>query len=103
MKAGAFCTDGTAKIYREAARLSEKHGMGESSSFCCNAIFITAEGADDGDLNWCRRDSHPLVVAFHRVYRPDGEDEGDPYFGDDFAARVVALCFMAAMVEAGDA
>lgn len=88
-------TPARAAIYREAARRIEYL----SDGYACNEIFEAAGGDWEED----DRDTHPLVVRFHDFYKPDGEHESDPYFGENTDARIVALCLIAAMVESGDA
>lgn len=96
-----------AELYRKAAELVENPPQ-YSCQWACNAI----EHAVYGRLY---RDTEGRVVygddaiLFHRFFEPDDfVDDLQGFFGDarDAGAkedRLTALCFMAAMVEAGDA
>lgn len=102
-KISATSTEGRAAraaIYREAARMIER----EKHSFACYAL---------GDAG---QDDSTLCGLMNEIYAPGvsgawlcgiGGEEGChyPLAGDcpERSGRVLALCFMAAMVEAGDA
>lgn len=100
-----------AQVYREAAR---KVAEGESH-YACNAIHEASTGHKAGSDEI--RDEDPCVQCFANYLRPirapKDEDRGGWYghafFGPHAAfyarrnARVLALCLMAAIAEAGDA
>ena len=93
--------------YLRAAKImdSPKHAFG-----CCNAIAkavngLGPEGEDGaGDCGILTEEYDVLEQRFSKVFK---EGEASLYFWErppsDRAERVLALCFMAAMVEAGDA
>ena len=85
-----------ARVYMEAARLMEEEGR--SSLGCCWAI--DAIGGGEGYLPNGKHGKQMLSVY------PEGMRGGwgdYPLNGGGSGARIIALCFMAAMVEAGDA
>ena len=99
-------------IYRRAARKLER--MKTYTSFTCEAIAQTITGKDDCEGLY----RHRAVQKYLHIFSPlqDGPYEEragalQREFGSvtDFkdgpgrACRVLALCLMAAMVEAGDA
>ena len=85
-----------AATYRKAARLLERRHT--TAYHCCEALDVS--GAEE---NECRR--------MKSVYAPKGDrtawmslcDYRDHVVYDERAVRILALCFMAAMVETGDA
>ena len=89
-------TDG-AKVYRDAAQGMEYGimGMGWSCWAICDAAKLPCYGDDE---------SPPSVVKrYERVFSPHRQHVH--LWADDWShdERILALCFMAAMVEAGDA
>ena len=94
-----------AQIYRDAAKLMESDRCpAEALGSCCWAIRLTKKPSRPS--MWCATDRH--CRAMKRVYAPrqwhgywmeiEGESRADAH-----NRRILALCFMAAMVEAGDA
>lgn len=110
MKPLRTSTDTTKKrtaIYRSAARALERGSRynGSPVSYACHALELAEYG-------------HPLHPTEHsslcapmkEIFAPDSTASAwlSPYVGGvDFSSaecvRILALCFMAAMVEAGDA
>ena len=99
MKQAGVSTD--ADVYRNAAKLVED-GV---TPFSCNAINYAV-----GDFSY----THPAVVSYKAAMAPEGfsavrvadfegsyPDNVPPPDAENH--RILALCFMAAMVEAGDA
>lgn len=91
-----------AELYRKAAKLMED-GDRNARGSCCWAIGLTKnpriisfDGSMDDDC-----------LAMKRIFRPRGGIfwMGATNYYDEEAhdRRILALCFMAAMVEAGDA
>ena len=97
----ARCTD-AAKVYRDIADKIER----DKETHTCVALWkhIQASGVDTGSSYM-----HPLYVGFAELFSPDGHRPHVAWWlpnEDEFdrkAWRILALCFMAAMVEAGDA
>ncbi len=94
----------TAKAYREAARLMEREAIYFDGpvTYACHALELVEFGhASWADSKYCS----PLRDVF------DPEREGGSAWLCDATVstearkeiRILALCFMAAMVEAGDA
>ena len=87
-------------VYRGAARLME---LG-FHDYACNAIWTASHPRKE----WRypdERDRHPLVVKFTEYFKPERNDTV-AWFGEAGRGRrrrIIALCMMAAMVEAGDA
>lgn len=86
----------TAKVYREAARLIE---AGSANCGCCFAISLA------GGRGYLPEGEHAKMML--KTF-PEGMRGGWGHYrahgGDqDQSPRILALCFMAAMVEAGDA
>lgn len=79
-------------IYREAARRCET----EATWGACIYIFFAGHG--DTEIGPWHED--PEVEIFRAMFKP--EDAGSLWWEDN-DPRILALCFMAAMVEAGDA
>ena len=99
------CTDRAkrAAVYREAAYRVE-FGF---HSFSCWAIedvlVVPLHGEETKE-----KDKHPLVRSYEKTFRPEAcgwtHNWGVYWNGDERRdCRILALCFMAAMVEAGDA
>jgi hypothetical protein len=87
-----------AAIYREAARLIENDKMDYS---CC--AIAEAQGIFD---EWNRSKAESALVDGYADVMGSFKEAGGFCCGwtdDGRDERVVALCFMAAMVEAGDA
>lgn len=95
-----------ADLYREAARqvadIPYDHDSGERRQHqaCCTALRRVA--GDDWDQ------ASDLIGRFEKVFMPEGRDSCSCWYGapenpNNQGPRVLALCFMAAMVEAGDA
>lgn len=108
MKAGAFCTEKNAKrakAYRRAAQGCERLECDYTLS--CRAIANAAYGHSWSDRQWDSMvNPYITLMAPHGEYSiqfpswlKDADLDGVPT--NDW--RVLALCFMAAMVEAGDA
>lgn len=93
------CTD-YSSLYRDAAKLMEEYD-GEVLG-CCDAIGDICPAATSGARCTCQT----MREKFHEVFRPNGP-QCAYYFGEHTAEnrgpRVLALGFMAAMVETGDA
>ena len=93
-----------AKVYLRAARIVERGNMTNAAhGYACNAIEV-AQKRDPYDF--C--DMSPATLAFREVFDPGVRGSMTGFFGPMELAinrdrRVLALCFMAAMVEAGDA
>lgn len=91
-----------AAMYREAANIVEC-GIDAHS---CHAIYrATGLGVPD---EWEKRLPCSDADEYDELFRPDdpgawGESWGICWGDERHDCRVVALCFMAAMVEAGDA
>lgn len=106
------CTDGSAvkraEIYRQAALLYENGKLGDAGRGSCSAICEAARpdlhhyaAYEDG----CRG---RLVSDYAAFFRPEiGVVYWGMHWGDSREerddCRIIALCFMAAMIEAGDA
>lgn len=91
----------TAPLYRKAARLLEKH---PGKWAACGAIRVVIGEARVR----VEAPNEPEVRAFSAFFAPDPKFPNGFWFGDCEAGkandeRIMALCFMAAMVEAGDA
>jgi hypothetical protein len=96
-----------ADIYRKAAKLMESmayHDLTRDS--CCWAIAL----AKDPDVNILEDGGDAQSKRMKAVFAPRAPagywlmDEEIPSWSDDQTDhRILALCFMAAMVEAGDA
>lgn len=91
----------SAAIYRKAAKLLED----ERECFACCAISVAVHGK-----TYALQECAGARALFVSKFRPHTYDGNGPFFGyytDDPVqandARILALCFMAAMVEAGDA
>ena len=104
---GASSTDrkALAAIYREAARRMEADEYckrGHVYGYACNAI-ADIDGVKPGHLRRVTANE----IAFKTVFNPGRPETRHGFFGvmEKMAnrnRRVLALCFMAALVEAGD-
>jgi len=83
------------KVYRTAARRCEKEAEWGA---CIYISFANQNTKNETLLKWT---SDPEVIAFRKFFYPD-ELAGSLWWEDN-DPRTLALCFMAAMVEAGDA
>ena len=97
----ATSTDRTAAFLRAAERTYVEAKWGA-------CVYISGGETHHDHLPVEAWQAHPEVLAFSLLFRPDGFGDLGLWWesGDedaDNAARVIALCFMAAMVEAGDA
>jgi hypothetical protein len=96
-----------AAIYRKAARGVEQNvGSGAIYGYACNAIEAV-QGKVSGEIFAPWREDSDASKSFKAVFSP-GHENRFGFFGEMNSdgsrdCRVVALCFMAAMVEAGDA
>ena len=89
------------QVYREAARLLERKEV----ITCCPAISTAERPYHDerGHNGECRLDQ--LEGPFREFFWPDNGQAywwGSPKVKANQDARVIALCFMAAMAESGD-
>jgi hypothetical protein len=92
-----------ANIYRKAAQIMESRLVPVTDGSCCWALAV----AKDSEVVELVKDSDAIAMKryfsaprrFHDAYWMYGDDEGS----DQNSHRILALCFMAAMVEAGDA
>jgi hypothetical protein len=86
-----------AALYRSAARLIES---GEEKYSCCAVGNVYSGYRASALMPSAEFESLPPVVAYAKAML-----EGDALFTQfhDQDERALALCFMAAMVEAGDA
>ena len=83
-----------AEIFRLAAKLMEDGHAG------CGCCFAISEAGGDGYL------PHGKHAKKMGLVYPEGMDGGwgdYPMWTGESGPRILALCFMAAMVEAGDA
>src|SRR5690349_16044648 len=105
-------TKTAAAIYRRAARLivNSKNPLLVS----CWAIDVAASGGNQRDAEADRPPPHIVTPSSYRTHYDDLFRPGTPcairwgdYWGDtpeeSNRCRALGLCFMAAMVEAGDA
>jgi hypothetical protein len=90
----------TAKLsdgYRNSAKLIEEGKEDHLRGACCIAMDQIA--MIDGDVN--------NVQVFYDLFKPnEGHNAlwwGEKWEDDARSCRILALCFMAALVEAGDA
>lgn len=88
----------TAQLFRDAAKLKEAELEEDKYSHgsCWHLSAAAGWGAD----------RTMLLDRFQALFAPEGYSCGSFWWGwteDEDNARVVALCFMAAIVEAGDA
>lgn len=103
------CTDRTARaeVYRKAAKMLEDRQC--VSWFSCHAILQAMHGG-----SWPLREGvtfdpsdYPEVAAYGELMRPHADVSASRWFdGWDIeehqSQRILMLCFMAEMVEAGD-
>ena len=95
MKKNSAGTERTVRagLYREAARIFERREYNLGSCLLIGKVAGVPGGYDS---------NHPLIKSYTNVFKSAGfndwtfEDHG-------YDERATALCFMAAMVEAGDA
>ena len=109
MKRVANCTERTKKrkraaAYRSAARMIEMDSV--AGGWSCWALELALGVPLHGSASHPTA-IHPDVIAYEDMYRPDSKSlyphRWGEAFDDPYNCRVLALCFMAAMVEAGDA
>lgn len=97
----------SARIYREAARLLERRGASiwnkDQITYACEAIDTVQGVNSHATCEACQAmravfaDDLERQVWLAGISSDDGDEE------KDIEGRVLALCFMAAMVETGDA
>ena len=100
-----------AAIYLDAAKLFEDGKVKDTGQGACSAIAEAMNPTIHHSLAYDkeRHAEKSPVHDFTAIFSPN--DDARYYWGDGWGdtqeernnARVVALCFMAAMVEAGDA
>lgn len=96
------CTDRAekAKVYREAARIVDQGLYPELvGGWSCLAVARATDPEYTGRFE-SRSDRYKTVNAYVKVFPQIHGVSSEP---NAIAIRVLALCFMAAMVEAGDA
>ena len=99
------CTD--ASVYREAARLLESdapNGFGNlGSAYSCDRLGQAAGWFGQYPTDAKRQKFKALRHRYANVFQPSDRMVWWTHGKSGHDARVLALCFMAAMVEAGDA
>ena len=94
-----------ARVYREAARIVAEFEDRDSGAGSCSAIADAMFPESDTLSAWERSKESANISIYQGLFSPSDFSEG--YWGEFWdaprACRCIALCFMAAMVEAGDA
>lgn len=99
---------GEVQIYRDAAKVIEDGKLLDNGRGSCSAITQAAEPQMHHSEAYDALCCTPIVTNYVNTFCPRGRTGG--YWGTEWGAthqeqddcRILALCFMAAMVEAGD-
>jgi len=90
----------TAKIYREAGRVLADDNDYRVAGYSCLAVCVASDPKYTG--NGTHYEEYETVRRYLSVFPEVAQICLEP-MGDRHNIRLLALCFMAAMVEAGDA
>ena len=102
----ATSTDRAADVFRAAAFNLESQcdvGAKYQSPYSCDHIGAVLGLYTGPTTDKARATFRVLIGRYETMFRPEGDDLYWHGWEDAHNERVLALCFMAAMVEAGDA